>query len=77
MEFDLKKKVNRLRVRIDATANQTKDLRPLIQSGTPEGGEAHANVTLAFRHLEDARMRLGKVIQALDGGTSCYAQKPT
>lgn len=34
--------------------------------------EARANLTLAFRHLEDARMRLGKSIQALDGGVSCY-----
>ena len=29
-----------------------------------------ANITLAFRHLEDARMRLGKVMQAYQGGTS-------
>jgi hypothetical protein len=27
---------------------------------------------LAYRHLEDASMRLGKVIQALDGGVSVY-----
>src|SRR5260370_18148154 len=32
--------------------------------------EARANVELAYRHLEDAGMRLGKAIQALDGGTS-------
>jgi hypothetical protein len=37
--------------------------------------EAIANVTLAYRHLEDASMRLGKAIQALDGGrnTKPYA----
>ena len=35
-------------------------------------GEMKANITLAFRHLEDARMRLGKAIQAYDGGVSCY-----
>lgn len=34
--------------------------------------EMRANIQLAFRHLEDARMRLGKVIQAKDGGVSCY-----
>jgi len=34
--------------------------------------ETNANLMLAFRHLEDCRMRLGKVIQALDGGTSVY-----
>jgi hypothetical protein len=35
-------------------------------------GEALANATLAYRHLEDASMRLGKAIQALDGGVSVY-----
>jgi hypothetical protein len=34
--------------------------------------EAGANAMLAYRHLEDASMRLGKVIQALDGGVSVY-----
>ena len=37
-----------------------------------EAGEMKANITLAYRHLEDVRMRLGKAIQAYDGGTSCY-----
>lgn len=35
-------------------------------------GEMKANITLAYRHLEDARMRLGKAIQAYDGGKSAY-----
>ena len=35
-------------------------------------GEALANVMLAYRHLEDASMRLGKAIQALDNGISVY-----
>ena len=35
-------------------------------------GEAIANAVLAFRHLEDAAMRLGKVLQALNGGVSQY-----
>lgn len=34
--------------------------------------EALANLTLAYRHLEDARMRIGKAIQAYDGGQSIY-----
>lgn len=37
--------------------------------------EAHANIQLAHRHLEDARMRCGKILQAMDGGTSCYDKK--
>ncbi len=35
-------------------------------------GEIMANIMLAYRHLEDARMRIGKVIQAYEGGTSKY-----
>ena len=35
-------------------------------------GEMKANIMLAYRHVEDARMRLGKAVQAFDGGTSCY-----
>lgn len=34
--------------------------------------EMKANLMLAYRHLEDARMRFGKVIQAFDGGKSVY-----
>lgn len=33
-----------------------------------------ANLTLAHRHLEDAAMRLGKAIQAKDGGISIYGK---
>jgi len=33
-------------------------------------GNMKANLTLVFRHLEDARMRLGKVMQAHQGGVS-------
>lgn len=35
-------------------------------------GECKANLMLAVRHVEDATMRLGKAIQAMDGGVSCY-----
>lgn len=34
--------------------------------------EVEENITLVFRHLEDASMRCGKVLQALDGGVSVY-----
>jgi len=43
-------------------------------------GEAAAQAMLAVRHLEDARMRLGKVIQhTAGGGVSCWDsdRKPT
>lgn len=32
--------------------------------------EIYSNLKLAYRHLEDARMRIGKVLQAYDGGKS-------
>lgn len=40
--------------------------------GVANHGEMIANIMLAYRHLEDARMRLGKVYQAKDGGKSVY-----
>jgi len=39
---------------------------------TPDTGEMVANVQLSYRHIEDAIMRLGKAIQAFDGGKSVY-----
>ena len=35
-------------------------------------GEMKANIMLAVRHIEDARMHLGKVCQYADDGTSIY-----
>lgn len=40
-------------------------------------GEMIANLMLAYRHLEDASMRLGKAIQASDGGVSVYDRATT
>lgn len=34
--------------------------------------EIYSNLKLAFRHLEDSRMRIGKALQAYDEGKSCY-----
>jgi hypothetical protein len=47
-----------------------------LADGT-SSGEASACAMLAYRHLEDASMRLGKVIQALDGGVSVYDKRTT
>lgn len=56
----------------------------LIYSTTREGYETNsitegidyaegmANLMLAYRHLEDARMRIGKCMQQLQGGVSIY-----
>jgi len=42
------------------------------QRSSGQHSEMHANITLAYRHLEDARMRLRKAIQASEDGISCY-----
>jgi hypothetical protein len=44
----------------------------LYEPSKPDYEEMHANITLCYRHLEDAAMRLGKAIQAFDGGVSIY-----
>jgi hypothetical protein len=47
-------------------------LEPHQRGTEPDHDEMHANLVLAYRHLEDAAMRLGKAIQAYDGGKSVY-----
>lgn len=43
----------------------------------PDMNEVIANIELSYRHLEDASMRLGKTLQALDGGISVYDRTDT
>jgi hypothetical protein len=64
--------VNEARVQVKACAETVFALKDNTMPG-----EAVANVMLAYRHLEDASMRLGKVIQALDGGASVYDRRTT
>ena len=40
-----------------------------------DASEIKANIMLCYRHMEDAVMRLGKAIQAFDGGKSVYDDK--
>lgn len=70
----LREAAERLRTDIGHIGHAVKDLKT---SGPVQGiedvehrEEAIENVKLAYRHLEDARMRLGKVLQAADGGVS-------
>ena len=39
-------------------------------------GEMVANIMLAYRHLEDARMRVGKILQAAGDGVSILDKTP-
>jgi hypothetical protein len=56
---------------------KTAEDRPLEGGNVPkkQHPNMHANITLAFRHMEDARMRLGKVLQAYQGGISILDRK--
>ena len=49
----------------------------LVPASQEDRGETIANIMLAYRHLEDASMRLGKALQALDGGASVYDRATT
>ena len=67
------------RTEIKGVGNKVLEFKKLVSSATfPSGvdtGEMLANITLAYRHLEDAAMRVGKVIQAYEGGKSIYDNK--
>ena len=68
--FSLRKEIEILKDRVKAQMTH-----PVFKSEAAVGedrGEMKANIMLAYRHLEDTRMRLGKVVQAYDGGKSAY-----
>lgn len=81
----MEKECDKLRVEIEGIKVKTRNLMDDSMFQAAAGGEVldgadygemKANIMLVFRHLEDARMRLGKVIQAMRGGTSVYDKKP-
>lgn len=73
--------VNEVRKSIKETAKNLNDFKQQhneCETTQKENrGEVMANLTLAYRHLEDASMRLGKVLQAFDGGESVYDKDTT
>jgi hypothetical protein len=74
---NFKERANTLREVAKILGDYVKELKddPAFQaeqSFEDQHGEMKANIILAFRHLEYARMCLGKAIQAFDGGVSCY-----
>ena len=72
---------NDLRYAIKEYAKHTKVLVESTKKNTysekSDQGEMIANLMLTYRHLEDASMRLGKAIQAYDGGVSVYDKQTT
>ncbi len=69
--------VNAARADIKGLAADVLALKSQGDSGQTVSHEVYDNIMLAYRHLEDASMRLGKVIQALDGGISVYDKRTT
>ena len=72
---DFKEKCDLMRKQLGKDAQIVKYLRVHEVFGGHEiysgqYGEMHANITLAYRHLEDARMRIGKILQAAGDGVS-------
>ena len=75
-EMTFKKLLDDFRKRLKAIAKDVK-VAKTVRIQRPEDdnedrGEVLANLTLSYRHLEDASMRIGKTIQALAGGESIY-----
>lgn len=75
MDETLKDKCNRLRKTLKEIEVEVRGIREhsSVAGGPPaQSGEVIAQSMLAVRHLEDARMRLGKVIQYSGDGVSKY-----
>jgi len=68
--------VNTVRKAIKKEGKFLMDLKETVMNSTlsqnADRSEVIANIVLTYRHLEDASMRLGKVLQAFDGGVSVY-----
>ena len=74
--------VNGQRKAIKKVCEDVLDLKQFLQSPIEQSklsidGEVIASLMLAYRHLEDASMRLGKAIQHIDGGVSVYDKETT
>ena len=75
MPEELKKTCDRLRENIKDIGCMAKGLMQhpdfdAEQAYVGQHGEMRANIMLTYRHLEDARMRVGKILQAAGDGVS-------
>lgn len=82
-ETPLKEICDCLRKEIKQTADKVHALLSHSEFDTIEeeypgqGSEMKANIILTYRHLEDARMRVGKILQAADDGVSILDKLPS
>lgn len=67
---DARVDLKRVAMAVDAMRDTMMDALTTVPA--KQRGDAAANIVIAFRAIEDASMRLGKVMQALDGGISVY-----
>lgn len=65
-----------LRGHIDELSKRVIHFRKSEINNACDINEVRANLTLAYRHLEDSRMRLGKAIQAINPAVICYDKNP-
>lgn len=56
----------------DIKSKLERDFRGQEQAYPGQHGDVLGQITLAFRHLKDTRMRIGKVIQYSGDGVSVY-----
>jgi hypothetical protein len=74
LEGIVKHQADNLRANLLIEENKVRDLKAAVAriNGVPpqQMGEVLAQTTLALRHIEDARMRLGKAIQHAGDGIS-------
>ncbi len=76
-EQTMKDFCDQLRTDIKLIADQVHSLRVHTHFDRKETyrfqhSEMFANIMLAYRHLEDARMRVGKILQAAGDGVSIF-----
>jgi hypothetical protein len=67
---ELRKEIKEISLRV-ISLKKHHDFRA-EQTYEGQHGEMKANIMLSYRHLEDARMRIGKILQASDDGVSVY-----
>lgn len=73
---DHRRAIKQLAALVKVTTNDTKNYKGETD-GVEDRGEMIANLMLCYRHLEDASGRLGKALQAKDGGVSVYDRATT
>ena len=77
--FELEQAMKHLRDSIESIKKMTQRNKESISewkfNDNSDTWEMIANVTFVYRHLEDAKMRAGKVIQAYHGWVNIYEPK--